>query len=293
MARRLVVTGNCQASSLAVALGGVLPREAVIAFDHRMHMHPQVLDQALDAIAAADIWITTRAERDHLQPLLAGPPPPVLLWPAMEFSGFHPDQVMAFLPGGQPFSGCCSGYHSAIGLWAWKQGLNAAQASELFRAEVFEALGYFGHFAPALDHLGRAFRECDLDFQPVWAALRRQGPFMHTVNHPTLAATLAIARLLGARLGATPEDLAEPLERFLDDPLAYVVWPIYPPIARHLGIPGGWRLRFREHQWAGLRDWLGDLFASYGDQAPGSVTCDRLADESMDRLLSSALRGLP
>ncbi len=113
---------------------------------------PAAREVAEAELATADVWIAMPSPENEQLAAIAGPAVRRIRWPHLNFNGFHPDVVYA-LQGPEIFRGV-GDYHSAIGLWAWKRGLEPADAARLFVPEVFDAFGYFQYFISAQQMLG-------------------------------------------------------------------------------------------------------------------------------------------
>ncbi len=284
MSRRIVVSGNCQISGFAAALRLIFPDDLV--YELLLHVTiPGAREAAEVELAAADVWIAMPSPENEELAVAAGPAVRRISWPNLNFNGFHPDLVYA-LQGPDIFRGV-SDYHSAIGLWAWKRGLEPADAVHLFVPEVFDALGYFQYFITAQRMLGAEIEAAGLDFGRFWLRAKRLGVFMHTVNHPGINVLTLVAQHVALRIGADEGILTEPLERYLEDALVTsVVWPVYPAIARYLGVAGSFRFSVQGRQFPTLEDFLVAQWEAYGEGKRGAVSSVRNDDELCDAVLT-------
>lgn len=180
-----------------------------------------------------DVVLTQRFDSPALGPLqtiqLRERAARLMLFPKIGFTGFHPDIVV--VPGVR--AGRLRNYHSAIVAGAWAAGLPASRVPRLFNAYVFRRLGYFDEYQKARLFLRKLCQRCELRGEVLVSAWEREGLFMHTPNHPTIQALNEVARLLCAKLGLPAISNAE----LPPDSLAPVCkLPVYPELARHLGI---------------------------------------------------------
>ena len=173
-----------------------------------------------------------------------------LAFPRIYFDGLQPDMVAA---GGYP-----RGMHSRLALAGYAMGLSEARVAELFNAFVYGALGYFHAYAKAERYLLDSFAACGLEAGPLIAAWRRDGPFVHAPPHPSIRVMRSIAEQLGhalelgaPRADAVAADMLEPLG----------VWPVYPEIARRLGMSGGLTFRFKGEPPIGLEAMIAREYA--------------------------------
>ncbi len=125
--------------------------------------------------------------------------------------------------------------NSAILLAAWRDGLREADAISLFREEVYEALGYFDTFALSEQALIEECAGIGLDVKPLLRGWLRRGTFASLPLHPSInvLADFAAALLSSAGLydGVALEGADDKLARG-------VVWPVFPEIARRIGLSG-------------------------------------------------------
>src|SRR5262249_44649395 len=111
---------------------------------------------------------------------------------------------------------------------------------KLYNAHVFSQLGYMEAYAASVQIIQQSFLTVDSQIpEVIEGILRRHGPFMHTVNHPTiyLLSYLATATLKSA--GLIPADIEPPTD--VEDWLSnLLIFPVFPPIAARLRISGSW-----------------------------------------------------
>jgi len=284
--RKLVVTGNCQVLALSTALRMIFPRDAIYTYQLNLVDHSKVAAQLADA----DFWIAMPypTENDRVREL-STTNAMYVSWPPLVFNGFHPDIVYAYR-GEELFRGI-SDYHSAIGLWAWQRGADPFDAARLFTAETFRALGYFDAYRADIDPLRAAFARSSLDFSGFWLRAKRMGVFMHTINHPRAEVLTLLAKLVAVELGATPDVLDEPIERYVIDELVrVVVWPVYPEIAVHLGVPGSNRFTVVNDVYRSREEFLRAQWTAYGDTDPSMVTSTRPDKDLYDAVLEPMLK---
>jgi hypothetical protein len=117
--------------------------------------------------------------------------------------------------------------------------MTAAETARLFVEPVFARLGFLTCWQPAKRALLREGEFTGFPLDAIFARLERQGCFMRTPSHPSLIVSAEIARALSQRAGL--RSLSEAPEQYLADPmLRDDVWPVYPEIARDLGVLGGY-----------------------------------------------------
>lgn len=285
--RSVVVTGNCNLGGIVEGLAAVMPGLDVRGIPAWDLETDDARGEAAEAIARADAWVRmplpeNEAIESH------GVASEVVDLPNVVFSAFHPDAIYAVRGDGSIFSGLTH-YHSAIGLWAWRQGLGPDAAARLFTPQVMKMLTYDRYWGPSALAVKADFAQSSLSFPAFWMRLKRSGVFMHTINHPTGATLALLAKAIAVRLGATDEVWDIPAERYVQDFLTHIVWPVYPWIGESLGVPGCFRWKMEGRTFGGLEEWLTATWEVYGDTPPDDVVSDRIDDGVYDRVLGTAV----
>lgn len=287
---RIAVMGNCQAPVLAACLRTMLPDAEI----HGIHLGVS----STEAVAVSDVILLQTefaALKDNSAIIPDRQVPRVRLWPTFYHAGFHPDLVYA-RAGGTPLKSPLHDYNSALAIYGWLRGLSVKQTVGLYCERVFDRLGYFT-YAASSD--ARLVEDCDLaglDGAALLASLKRQVPFCHAVNHPTLAAVARIAERVLDAAGLAPA--VRGVERFLADPLlSGPIWPVYPPIADRLGLAGTYEFKAggAPVRILDLESFVAGSFAAYEGQAPSDIQCDRLTAQAdryrdLENLTSTARR---
>ena len=274
---RVVISSNCMTGGLTSALSLLLP---AVKFDPIPYVgvNETVLDEQLTVSQA---WLFSGPE--VMQSAALGrvnkPKLKVIRFPELFFNAFHPDQVYAWMRDGSLVESATGPYNSAIALWAWQHGLNAQQTISLFTPEVFGALGYHDRWQVSIDRLRHDFVQFPhLDYRDFIIPLQRAGNFMHTVNHPKVAAMAQMARLLAKQIDPTVDTENIPIENMMVDGLfmASVSWSVYPSVANALGIKGAFMWKLEDHSVIGLEEFVQRSFAKYEVQQPRDVDCHEL-----------------
>ena len=243
---RIAVIGNCQARGIVQAMGLLAPQARVdLVPMSRLGRDPRTLDAFAARLRGYDHVFSQPfapgffpdGGSDALAALLPG----MRLFPAIVFSAFHPDAIyvgdLASMAATRLTPSPLHTYQSAIALFGHLRGLPAERIVPLYRAEVFERLGYLAGWDPAAEDLLAASRAVGLDLSGELLRWIRGGAFMHTINHPRLAVLGDVAARLLTEAGLTPAPDA--VESYLaDELLDGVIWPIYPAIAEVYGLPG-------------------------------------------------------
>lgn len=268
----VAVAGNCQANGIASALA-TLTGATVRPF--RLGGFKTGKIKAADVASEADVVICLRGMHGRF----AGVCEPIF-YPAMTFGGYHPDDVQHVTSGGQEVSSPMGHNHSAIALWAFLNGLSPSQTERLFTGEVFEHLGYFSNWNASKSFLLREAQECGLTMGDAFDEWARQGPFMFVPAHPKAFVLGDLARLLATKAGI-PVINRDP--EFDDTLMRKGIWPVYPDIAKRLGLEGGYTFELGSKFSGDLPAFIEGSFERYR-AVQGTFDCARLADVRYDGL---------
>jgi hypothetical protein len=168
--------------------------------------------------------------------------------PTVSFAAFHPDIQYAFSNGAVVKSGLDSDWNSRIMLWAYSNGLSQDETENLFREDVFQALGYFDEWDRSSEALRKSFDECGFDYGRWIRSVQRTGVFMYGINHPMQIGLSQLAVQIAEKVFPNSHVAIEDLHTFTTDYLSHIVWPVYPEIGDHLGVEGSYHWRVaRKH----------------------------------------------
>ena len=273
------VVGPCQTIPLAACL-------AVMNPDVRVERLPGTAD--VSTIGPDDLVFR---QRDRPNMTKSRPGSREIIYPGIWFNAFHPDVVFLIGPWG-PVAPPLGADHSSLVLYGWHRGLTAAQTAKLFTEAVFEKLRFFDCWGDAKSALIEEGRDLGFAFDATFARIERFGCFMHSPIHPALSVMAELARELVRRAGlASVLDAPEP---YLDDPLIRgAVWPVYPEIARRLGLPGAFAFKPAHVPGAlpallDLEEFIARSFDAYAVAPPQSLACKRLENDAYRDLESVA-----
>lgn len=291
---RIVITANCLRYDIAAQLAKWLPGARIVTGTLPDPENTTATNHLRVLLADADLWLTMGSAEESLQILngMSTKKPAVCRIPLIGFAAFHPDVCFAV----NADTGEATGqvFNSAIGAWAYRQGLSAADAATLFNADHFRALGYFNAWANSVAYLREAFAASDLaeDFAAFFYAVKRNGCFMQTFNHPTPAAIARLCILICQRCGLEPlSDVPLPLS---SSPASRLIWPVYPEIAQSLGIAGGSYVWQMDGHQVGLTLFLQRTFDTYAEQgiAPRSLQLLNRDWAELDKVLAPEMAPL-
>lgn len=226
-----LVIFNCQADGLAHCLSLLDPGIEVTHFDpEKFASHGAALMGRLDRYER----ILVAPFMEHQFKLDFGARDNVWRVPSFVFFGYHPDLSYVSLT-----DGLCRGplgqFHSTLAYAAFRNGIGEVAAAELFREEVFEALGYFAAWDEARDTMLGAFRHHGFSLDGAFARWSATGPFMHTPNHPAIRCLHDLAKTILIRAGRQSATTGIiPHDNLAHGP----IFPVYPEIGTRLGVAG-------------------------------------------------------
>lgn len=182
--------------------------------------------------------------------------------PSVSFAAFHPDIQYAFVNGAVVKNGLDSDWNSRIMLWAYKNRLSQMETENLFREEVFQALGYFDEWDRSSETLRKSFDDCGFDYGRWIRSVQRTGVFMYGINHPMQICLSQLAIQIAEKVFPNSHVVIEDLHTFTTDYLSHIVWPVYPEIGDHLGVEGSYHWRVaRKH--ASLTEFIELCFSAW------------------------------
>lgn len=165
---------------------------------------------------------------------------PVIRISNIYFSGHHPD--LTYIGGlNRRVTGPVGDYHSKLAIYGFLEGLTVAQTQALFHAETYRRLGYFDEVETSLATLRERDASVDLSVVPVLERALRTGLCFYSVNHPTSLVFSAYTAQITDHLAAAglSQSAGLPVDPSLcPETLAgSVIYPVYPEIAAHIGMP--------------------------------------------------------
>jgi hypothetical protein len=322
---KMVISGNCQRYPLAQEITNIFPQAKVLCLalpgmtaaadvdafmidagselDAEMRSDPFLTNQLINALSGSQVWITqgdapfTQSILAQISPALR---PRVIRIPVIGFAAFQPDTcfVVQASDGEARSALVAPVFHSTFVAWAYRRSLPTKTAASLFSDEAYAALGYFDMWDTSLSFLKGAFLKSDLakDFDHFFLKLKRAGVFMHTFNHPHQEVMMLLAELIASHLVAS----YPALEKMIPDHTAHhhnilsqTNWPVYPPIANHLGLTGGsyvWQMGAQTIE--GVDNFVRAMYQSYRSQAiaPGNLQILNRSLSELDRALMPCVK---
>lgn len=247
---RIAVVGNCQSFGIAYGMKLLNPESIVHRFTivrpgwTNMDMLERTLRE-YDYVFSLEFqqgfvkggdWL---ALRDRM--------PSIIPFPSVVFSGFHPDTIYIFTPGGPPLESATGPYHSALALYGYLAGLTPERTTALFNPAVFRMLGYFDIWQPAADEFLNVSRATGIDLSTEFLRWSRRGCFMYSMNHPKAFVLADVAQALLKREKLPTQDID--FDDFaVDDIVRGSVFPVYPPIAEYYGHKGSYTFKLANYR---------------------------------------------
>jgi hypothetical protein len=225
--------------------------------------------------------------------------PNAIKYPTLLFGAYHPDAIFVHdRSKGDTFVwGALGQHHSAIALFAYRAGITAQDALQLYDGEVFETLGYFDVWPAASAQLLALAKSYSLDLSADFLRWARRGCFMFTVNHPKPHVFFDLARHLLGRAGIRGE--AVDFDNYaLDDLARDVVFPVYPAIAEHYGVSGAYVFKAAQYSPGGLNiggfwdlpGFVRESYRVYARHKAEDLTNERVQGWLNDREISAFLK---
>lgn len=187
--------------------------------------------------------------------------------PNLYFTAFHPDLTY-----------CTSkidrsrytipNYNSQIILFAFENNLNIRQTLSLFSVDVFKQLGYFNRWDSDYRSLKNIFLQSDIsykEFDRFFNIIKRNGVFMHSVNHPKIDVLTQLTRILVNKFDSNIifDDYTFNIPDVL---INNYVFPVYPEIADKFSLNGNYSWSIADKNFNDLKSFIEFSFESYIDQ---------------------------
>ncbi|MBU0620473.1 MAG: hypothetical protein KJ795_01365 [Gammaproteobacteria bacterium] len=290
MSRNILVVGNCHIGGIAAALKQLFPSDQISAIPFNPNVFKGNSSDLAKQIASADVvlggdFVQVFSKEHKVVPRN------FISIPRLYFSAFHPDIVAARIK--STGANYPSRYNSAICVWAYSNGLDPSDAARLFSKNTFGKLGYFKQWDKSVAQMRTAFETSRLDFDRFFLAVKRNGVFMHTVNHPRVSLLIWIAKLLAVGIGHDRNVWSKDV--LIDDALGKVeIWPVYPEVAYELALPGSYNWFVERGKVIdGLRSYIDYAYEKY---SKSGICQNDFAIAGVNQLhyqtvLSAALRG--
>jgi hypothetical protein len=263
-----LLVSNCQTVGLTNCLSVLFPDADIEAYDTGGFL--AVKDAVLSRLDAFD-----RIVVNLFAPPLAdafASVESVVPAPGFLFRGAHPDQCYVRAPSGELLRSPIGECHSAIAFAAFRLGLTATAARDLFQRQLYERLGFFALWEVERQALMQRFSQHGVDLRASFVDWMRRGEIAFGINHPHIHVLMAIARELAPKLTTeAPLDID-----FLppDNLAASAIFPVYPEIAERFGLVRR-PLRFKPpgtYRFFSLEDFIEQSYDIYRGYDPAALT---------------------
>jgi hypothetical protein len=295
--KKILLLGNCQTRGLARLMRAMIGDAETTAIE--------LLPEAVKRIEARDpelVKLITESDlifvhHDGVTPQILENSysphfPKVRLMPKISFAAFHPDMDYVEDSQGGHVLGPLGAYHSSIAFFCWKHKLTKAETLKFFCEKTYQTLGYFDYWALAKKMLLSEEEFTGIPLAHLVRKWEQRGSWMYSLNHPKLFALVDIAKTLLEREGI---EILPGVEEFVDDEMnTENVWPIYPEIAKRLGLEGHYLfkratpsvLRDMPVPMMTLEQFIDESFKAYSKYSRDELTCHRLASNRYEKILS-------
>ncbi|MDP3858102.1 MAG: GSCFA domain-containing protein [Stagnimonas sp.] len=241
--KRIAIYTNCQGNNLGrciQALSGTQPPTFRFVTAEDILRPERALEAVRTSLAENDVVLMQPIYAEAMRAVLPELDEKLVLFPSISFPAFQPDQCYVRIKGTlNEVSGPLGPYHSSIAYYAWRAGMSQSQAADLFCDPVYEQLRFHDYWDSATEALLDEGRRCGMALDGLFKQWRARGCFMHSPNHPKLFAVADIARQVMQKLGLEMLPI-DPLEVVWDNLADTSIWPVYPEIARRIGIEGSY-----------------------------------------------------
>lgn len=229
------------------------------------------IDEISDNVLASfDIVITndatsTLSSRDAISHLVQ--------IPTIHFGGFHPDVVYMRLKEDSsiPVFDTRNASASGLALFAFNHGFSIQKARELYTHEIYHKLKFLDYFDISCETLMQSFLTSGLKTDLLEKFLVGRDVFMHGPLHPKQPVVTSLVYALMEKEGMKPVVSMDSLNQILRDPKEYeYAWSCFPPMAKSLGIAGGWGVRLQNQFFLNIDSYL-THFYDFMENAPKAI----------------------
>jgi hypothetical protein len=294
--KKILLLGNCQTRGLARLMRAMIGDAEATAIE--------LLPEAVKRIQSRDAELVKLiSESDLIFVHHDGFTPKILeetytsdfskvrLIPKIGFAAFHPDMDYIEDTERNHVLGPLGAYHSSLAFFCWKNKVTPADTLKLFCEKTYQILGYFDYWAPAKKMLLDEEIFTHISLELMLKKWERKGCWMYSLNHPKLFVLVDIAKTLLEREGI---EILPGVEEYVDDEMnTENVWPVYPEIAKRLGLEGHYLfkratpsvLRDMPVPMMTLEQFIDESFKAYSTYSRDELTCHRLSSNRYEKIL--------
>lgn len=233
--KRILVTSHCQTGGVAAALKDLFPKYTIEA-SPLPALTDEIEEGFVNKVKSFDCWVSSGLF--HLPKKYniwqTNPNFQLVKVPHVTFPAFHPD--LCYVKRISTGEWINPHYNSAIALWCFMHRIVIKDAATAFCSSVYNDLGYFDLWKPSELRLRQAFIEHDLEqeFNKFFLTIKRNGCFMHSINHPKICVLIELAKIVAMKIG--PLRTISDHDIMVADSLTDIIWPVYPEIADYYAI---------------------------------------------------------
>lgn len=267
---KLLVASNCQTEGMKNSLSLLCPEIRVDSCDY-WGLQRNTAEWS-DRFPEYDYIVATHENIESF-PDVFSRNSNVIGMPSVLFRGFQPDQCYAGTADGL-IQTALADYHSTIALAGFNSGFSERETELLYADSVYQAIGYYDVWPSERNNLIATFKNSGFDLGETFLRwVRQPGSFMYGLNHPKINVIHDVAALVAQSTGLS----IVRSEHIPHDNLAStIVFPVYPEIARKLGIEGGsyYFKQLSSYRLLSLTDFVDSSFAEYRKHGVGTITCN-------------------
>lgn len=240
---KISVVANCQVSTLQLACCFLFPDAEVVPIFHSHLIDLQFRERSINNLRSSDLIFSlwwSPEYGDFAGEGMRSFGDRVFLFPQFLFNGFHPDLTHVIDRDGGVVRSAMGHYNSRIAIAAFRLGLDVDRTLALFNNLVYRRLGYFDAFDTAVTDAKSEYLTAGYDISPLFASWMKRGCFMHSTHHPKSYVTTDILKAICRKEGVGT-NLNAPIDAYFpDDTASGEVFPLYPELARPLGLQGSY-----------------------------------------------------
>lgn len=240
---KISVVSNCQVTVMQLACYFLFPEALVEPIFHLGLRDPDLRSRTVDHLRSSDLVFSLNWGPDYGD--FAGEgirffASKVIFVPELVFGGFHPDITYAKTADGRTVRSPMVDYNSRIAIAGFRAGLGVDRTIGLYNSLVYRRLGYFEAFDIAVAEAKADFLDAGYDISELLTSWGKRGCFMNSNNHPRSFVTTDIMKMICRKEGIG-KNLNAPIETYFpDDVSSGGVYPVFPELARPLGLQGSY-----------------------------------------------------
>jgi Polysaccharide biosynthesis enzyme WcbI len=248
----IAIIGNCQIPGVAACLEALSPTVKIDQFHlNKLCTEGQRLG-AVENLRKYDLVLSHNLTHARFGPLkraaLEQQISKIVFFPQIFFHGFHPDDA-PLRHEGKSLASPLGSHHSLLLAAAYMCEIPPERAVRLFNSYIFACLGYFDEYEVAKSVLLSHASELGFDLSACLVDWQSSGPFMYIPRHPMLRVisdlSIMVAKKAGIPISGSIPDMEDRLS-------SNVILPVYPALAKRLGLTGSTTFKLSKRQASGV-----------------------------------------